>query len=149
MRIGYARIRDRGVGKGDIQPCQGYTKCGNGSNVGAFRILALGGERLSAEGDAMTLTFKATPWSEVTTGAGYTMDNKLIDIYENDAVVAADVRIIDSDVIDGDPAVLMDMVRKEVVVEIPNLKPEDAITIMGKKNEAKVGKGRFFSTRCR
>jgi hypothetical protein len=77
------------------------------------------------------------------------MDNKLIDIYENDAVVAADVRIIDSDVIDGDPAVLMDMVRKEVVVEIPNLKPEDAITIMGKKNGAKVGKGRFFSTRCR
>ena len=95
--IGYTRIWDRGTGKGDIQPCPGYTKCGNGSNVGAFRILALGAEKLSAEGDAVTLTFKATPWSEVTTGAGYTMDNKLVDVYVNDAVVAADVRITDSD----------------------------------------------------
>lgn len=142
--IGYTRIWDRGTGKGDIQPCPGYTKCGNGSNVGAFRILALGAEKLSAEGDAVTLTFKATPWSEVTTGAGYTMDNKLVDVYVNDAVVAADVRITDSDAADGDPAVLTDMVWKEVVVEIPNLKPEDTITIMGKTNEAKAGKGRFF-----
>lgn len=62
----------------------------------------------------------------------------------NDAVVAADVRITDSDAADGDPAVLTDMVWKEVVVEIPNLKPEDTITIMGKTNEAKAGKGRFF-----
>ena len=142
--IGYTRIWDRGTGKGDIQPCPGYTKCGNGSNVGAFRILALGAEKLSAEGDAVTLTFKATPWSEVTTGAGYTMDNKLVDVYVNDAFVAADVRITDSDAADGDPAVLTDMVWKEVVVEIPNLKPEDTITIMGKTNEAKAGKGRFF-----
>lgn len=29
----------------------------------------------------------------MTTGAGYTMDNKLVDVYVNDAVVAADVRI--------------------------------------------------------
>ena len=101
-------------------------------------------DELSAEGDAVTLTFKATPWSEVTTGAGYTMDNKLVDVYVNDAVVAADVRITDSDAADGDPAVLTDMVWKEVVVEIPNLKPEDTITIMGKTNEAKAGKGRFF-----
>ncbi len=112
--------------------------------MGAFRILALGAEKLSAEGDAVTLTFKATPWSEVTTGAGYTMDNKLVDVYVNDAVVAADVRITDSDAADGDPAVLTDMVWKEVVVEIPDLKPEDTITIMGKTNEAKAGKGRFF-----
>ena len=142
--IGYTRIWDLGTGKGDIQPCPGYTKCGNGSNVGAFRILALGAEKLSAEGDAVTLTFKATPLSEVTTGAGYTMDNKLVDVYVNDAFVAADVRITDSDAADGDPAVLTDMVWKEVVVEIPNLKPEDTITIMGKTNEAKAGKGRFF-----
>ena len=33
----------------------------------------------------------------MTTGAGYTMDNKLVDVYVNDAVVAADVRITDSD----------------------------------------------------
>lgn len=39
---------------------------------------------------------------------------------------------------------LTDMVWKEVVVEIPDLKPEDTITIMGKTNEAKAGKGRFF-----
>ena len=74
------------------------------ANFNAFRILALGAEKLSAEGDAVTLTFKATPWSEVTTGAGYTMDNKLVDVYVNDAVVAADVRITDSDAADGDPA---------------------------------------------
>lgn len=49
---------------------------------------------------------------------------------------------------DGDPAVLTDMVWKEVVVEIPNLKPEDTITIMGKTNEAKAGKGRFLHRRC-
>ena len=80
----------------------------------------------------------------MTTGAGYTMDNKLVDVYVNDAVVAADVRITDSDAADGDPAVLTDMVWKEVVVEIPNLKPEDTITLMGKTIEAKAGKGRFF-----
>ena len=68
-------------------------KCGNGSNVGAYRILALGTDKLAPEGENVTLTFKATPWSEVTSGAGYTMDNKLVDIYVNDDVVATDVRI--------------------------------------------------------
>lgn len=33
---------------------------------------------------------------------------------------------------------------ERVVVEISNLKTEDTITIMGKTNEAKAGKGRFF-----
>ena len=142
--IGYTRIWDRGTGNGDLQPCPGYVKCGNSSNVGAFRILALGTDKLAAEGEDVTLTFKATPWSEVTTGAGYTMDNKLVDIYVNDVVVATDVRITDSNAVDGDPAVLTDMKWKTVSIDIPALKPTDQITIMSKTNEAAAGKGRFF-----
>lgn len=142
--IGYTRLWDRGDGKGDIQPCPGYTKCGNGSNVGTFRIYALGADKLSAEGDAVTLSFRATPWCEVTTGSGYTMDNKLVDILVNNTVVASDVRITDSTATDGDPSILTDMVMKTVTVDIPNLKPEDTITIKGKTNEAKAKRGRFF-----
>lgn len=142
--IGYTRIWDRGVGTGDLQPCPGYVKCGNSSNVGAFRILALGSSVLAAEGEDVTLTFKATPWSEVTSGSGYTMDNKLVDIYVNDVVVATDVRITDSNAVDGDPTVLTDMKWKTVSVDIPGLKPTDQITIMSKTNEAVGAKGRFF-----
>lgn len=142
--IGYTRIWDRGNGTGDLQPCPGYVKCGNGSNVGAYRILALGTDKLASEGENVTLTFKATPWSEVTSGAGYTMDNKLVDIYVNDDVVATDVRISDSNASDGDPAVMTDMKWKTISIEIPGLKPSDQIMIKSKTNEAVAERGRFF-----
>lgn len=44
-------------------PVRATRSAATAANVGAFRILALGAEKLSAEGDAVTLTFKATPWS--------------------------------------------------------------------------------------
>ena len=138
--IGYTRIWDRGDGKGDIQPCPGYTKCGNGSNPGVFRILALGSEKLSAEGNAVKLSFKATPWAEVTASAGYTVDNKHVDIYVNDTKVAGPIAITDSEASNGNPAVLTDMILKTVTVAIPNLKPNDTITIRSNGS----GKGRFF-----
>lgn len=138
--IGYTRIWDRGDGKGDIQPCPGYTKCGNGSNPGVFRILALGSEKLSAEGNAVQLSFKATPWAEVTASSGYTVDNKHVDIYVNDTKVAGPIAITDSEALNGNPAVLTDMILKTVTVAIPNLKPNDTITIRSNGS----GKGRFF-----
>ena len=62
----------------------------------------------------------------------------------NDVVVATDVRITDSNAVDGDPTVLTDMKWKTVSIDIPALKPTDQITIMSKTNEAAAGKGRFF-----
>ena len=91
--------------------------------------------RLSHLTDAMIL---------LTDGFGIYKDKKRQQLLKALAKKNGLILFTDSDAADGDPAVLTDMVWKEVVVEIPNLKPEDTITIMGKTNEAKAGKGRFF-----
>ena len=103
------------------------------------RVLVVEGKydaaRLSHLTDAMIL---------LTDGFGIYKDKKRQLLLKALAKKNGLILFTDSDAADGDPAVLTDMVWKEVVVEIPNLKPEDTITIMGKTNEAKAGKGRFF-----
>ena len=103
------------------------------------RVLVVEGKydaaRLSHLTDAMIL---------LTDGFGIYKDKKRQQLLKTLAKKNGLILFTDSDAADGDPAVLTDMVWKEVVVEIPNLKPEDTITIMGKTNEAKAGKGRFF-----
>ena len=103
------------------------------------RVLIVEGKydaaRLSHLTDAMIL---------LTDGFGIYKDKKRQQLLKTLAKKNGLILFTDSDAADGDPAVLTDMVWKEVVVEIPNLKPEDTITIMGKTNEAKAGKGRFF-----
>ena len=103
------------------------------------RVLIVEGKydaaRLSHLTDAMIL---------LTDGFGIYKDKKRQQLLKALAKKNGLILFTDSDAADGDPAVLTDMVWKEVVVEIPNLKPEDTITIMGKTNEAKAGKGRFF-----
>ena len=103
------------------------------------RVLVVEGKydpaRLSHLTDAMIL---------LTDGFGIYKDKKRQQLLKALAKKNGLILFTDSDAADGDPAVLTDMVWKEVVVEIPNLKPEDTITIMGKTNEAKAGKGRFF-----
>lgn len=59
--IGYTRIWDRGTGKGDIQPCPGYTKCGNGQQRGRVPHPRAGRREAERGGRRRDATFKATP----------------------------------------------------------------------------------------
>ena len=104
------------------------------------------GRVLIVEGkyDAARLAHLTDAMILLTDGFGIYKDKKRQQLLKALAKKNGLILFTDSDAADGDPAVLTDMVWKEVVVEIPDLKPEDTITIMGKTNEAKAGKGRFF-----